>query len=132
MMIGSLIIIFFSRGGEFFCSFFGRLFWLDESGSLKELFERIEKTKLQVTCVEMDNRAIEHAKSLNINHLEQIEFVNQNIFKFRTEEKYDIVWSAGLFDYFDDKGFKMVLRKLFAMCTLYSGRVSASGMPRWY
>lgn len=79
---------------------------------LKELFEKIEKTDLQVTCVEMDSRAIEHAKSLNINHLEQIEFVNQNIFKFRTEEKFDIVWSAGLFDYFDDKGFKMVLRKL--------------------
>ena len=84
---------------------------------LKELFDQTASNSLKVTCVEMDSRAIEFAKNLNVNYLEHIEFINQNIFKFRTEAKYDVVWSAGLFDYFDDRGFILVLKKLMDFTT---------------
>jgi SAM-dependent methyltransferase len=84
---------------------------------LKELFDQIAPNSLSVTCVEMDSRAIEFAKNLNVNHLEHMEFINQNIFKFRTEAKYDVVWSAGLFDYFDDKSFVLILKKLMDFAT---------------
>jgi len=79
---------------------------------LAELFAQKPKDfKLKVTCVEMDKFAIEYAKKVTHNFNEDIEYVNKNIFKFETEQKYDIVWSAGLFDYFDDKGFLFVLNK---------------------
>ena len=38
-------------------------------------------------------------------------FIKKNIFRFNTEDKFDIIWSAGLFDYFDDKAFIMLLKK---------------------
>jgi extracellular factor (EF) 3-hydroxypalmitic acid methyl ester biosynthesis protein len=72
---------------------------------LKEIFDEIDPSRLTVTCVEMDERAIAHAKTVCADHLQQITFINQNVFKFRTEEKFDLVWSAGLFDYFTDKLF---------------------------
>ena len=38
-------------------------------------------------------------------------FVNKNILRHREEKKYDIIWSAGLFDYFNDKAFVMILKR---------------------
>ena len=38
-------------------------------------------------------------------------FIHKNIFRFSTDEKFDIVWSAGLFDYFDDKTFVRLIKK---------------------
>ena len=84
---------------------------------LKELFEIIQPESMEVTCVEMDNRAIEHATNINASHSGEIKFINKNIFKFRTEERFNIVWSAGLFDYFCDRSFVLVLKKLIEFAT---------------
>ena len=84
---------------------------------LKELFENIQPEMMEVTCVEMDNRAIEHASNINASHSGEIKFINKNIFKFRTEERFNIVWSAGLFDYFCDSSFVLVLIKLIEFAT---------------
>ncbi len=84
---------------------------------LKELFEIIQPNCMNVTCVEMDERAIAHATSINASHNGKINFINKNIFKFRTEEKFNIVWSAGLFDYFCDRSFVLVLKKLLSFAT---------------
>jgi extracellular factor (EF) 3-hydroxypalmitic acid methyl ester biosynthesis protein len=84
---------------------------------LKELFETIKPECMEVTCVEMDSRAIEHATNINASHAGEIKFINQNIFKFRTEERFNIVWSAGLFDYFCDRSFVLVLKKLIEFAT---------------
>ena len=42
----------------------------------------------------------------------QLTFYNKNIFRFQTEKKYDLIWSAGLFDYFDDKTFVRLVSRL--------------------
>ena len=84
---------------------------------LKELFEIIQPQSMKVTCVEMDSRAIEHATNINALHGGDINFINKNIFKFRTEEKFDIVWSAGLFDYFCDRSFVLLLKKMMDFAT---------------
>lgn len=83
------------------------------SGPARDLFELYNARftrKLQTTCVEYDKRAIEHAKTVCENFLRKIQFINQNIFRFDTAAKFDVVWSAGLFDYFDDKTFVRILR----------------------
>ncbi|MEP7237742.1 MAG: class I SAM-dependent methyltransferase [Ferruginibacter sp.] len=68
--------------------------------------------KIITTCVEMDKDAISYAEKLNLAYSNDIEFINKNIFKFDTDENFDVIWSAGLFDYFDDKAFVFVLNKL--------------------
>ena len=80
---------------------------------VKELYDMLDPDcKLQTTCVEMDERAINFAQFLNRYHLDKIKFIHKNIFKFRSDKEYHMIWSSGLFDYFDDKAFVIVLRKI--------------------
>lgn len=85
------------------------------SGPCRDLLEFMEEQKnaaVHFDCVEADIKAILHATEINAKHLPKINFYNQNIFRFRTEKKYDIIWSAGLFDYFDDKTFTKLVSRL--------------------
>jgi len=85
------------------------------SGSGRDMFEfyqTIGSKHVITTCVEMDKRAIEYAKELNKAYLQDITFINKNIFRFKTDRQYDVIWSAGLFDYFDDKKFVFLLKAL--------------------
>lgn len=79
---------------------------------LLEFFQETKTTNLQVECVEADAKAIEHANNLTKTCSQYITFHNRNIFRFRTEKKYDLIWSAGLFDYFDDRTFIRLLARL--------------------
>ena len=84
------------------------------SGPCRDIAELMkDNPELPVTfdCIEIDANAISHAKSL-LPESAQIEFINCNIFKFETSKSYDLIWSAGLFDYFDDSAFKLILSKL--------------------
>jgi len=84
------------------------------SGSGRELAElyQEQKTKnIHTTCVEIDREAIQFSKQLNASNLDCIHYIHSNIFRFQTEEKYDFIWAAGLFDYLNDKAFvKLLLR----------------------
>lgn len=85
------------------------------SGSGRDMFEFYQTQKngkVKTTCIEMDKNAIEYAKKLNNDFLSNITFIQQNIFRFKTDKQYDIIWSAGLFDYFDDKTFVRILSRL--------------------
>jgi len=85
------------------------------SGPARDILEFYNENKnstVKTTCVEMDPNAVVYAKALNKAHLNKIEFETANIFKFRTEKKFDVIWSAGLFDYFEDKAFVLVLKKM--------------------
>ena len=82
------------------------------SRDLLELYSSLTpEEQLHTTCVEMDKHAIEYAANLLKDYIHNINFLNRNIFKFETEEKFDVIWSAGLFDYFDDKAFVYILNK---------------------
>ena len=59
----------------------------------------------------MDPFAIQFGRDVTQKYAAQINFVQKNIFKFLTEEKYDLIWSAGLFDYFSDEIFIKLLRR---------------------
>lgn len=88
------------------------------SGSGRELAELYGKMlklgNIKTTCVEIDEEAIKFSKELNKKHLNHIEYVNSNIFKYKTDKSYDLIWSAGLFDYLNDKAFVMLLKKFRA------------------
>lgn len=81
---------------------------------LAELYAQIDPARLATTCVEMDSNAIRHARVLTAPHASRVSFVEKNIFRFETDAQFDVIWSAGLFDYFDDKTFVAVLRRFKA------------------
>ncbi|MEM6841163.1 MAG: class I SAM-dependent methyltransferase [Bacteroidota bacterium] len=68
--------------------------------------------QLRTTCVDMDKHAIAYAKQLNQPYLPYMRFVEKNVLRFHCEQKFHLIWSAGLFDYFNDKIFVFVLRRL--------------------
>jgi extracellular factor (EF) 3-hydroxypalmitic acid methyl ester biosynthesis protein len=85
---------------------------------LSELYKGLKPDEtLKTTCIDMDKHAVEYAKEVTSEFESDIEYVNRNIFRFKTDEKYDAIWSAGLFDYFDDKGFVMVLKRFKEWCS---------------
>lgn len=78
---------------------------------ISELYTDCYENNIHMTCVEIDEEAIAFSKQLNKVNLGQIEYVSSNIFKFQTEESFDFIWAAGLFDYLNDKAFvKLLIR----------------------
>lgn len=63
-------------------------------------------------CVEMDAQAIQHASNLCRPFLQHIEFYHENALRYVPSRGYDFVWSAGLFDYVNDKVFVRLLKAL--------------------
>ncbi len=79
---------------------------------LKELYSALPATmNIKTTCVEVDGEAIEFSKELNKKYLDRIDYVHTNIFRYRNTNSYDLIWSAGLFDYLNDKAFIMLLKR---------------------
>ena len=82
------------------------------SGPGRDMLEYLDisnNKNVHFDCVELDNNAIDYAGNLLSNYKDQVNFTNKNIFRFTPDRKYDIIWSAGLFDYFDDKTFVRIL-----------------------
>lgn len=79
---------------------------------LVELFTENEDINFNFDCVELDIRAIEYATNLLSDYGKKVKFINKNIFRYQPDSNYDIIWSAGLFDYFNDATFERILRRL--------------------
>ena len=93
------------------------------SGPCRDIYEyKCEHplSKIHFDCLDMDSKAIEYSKQL-LNGSD-ITFFCKNAFRFRSEKQYDLIWSAGLFDYLDNKKFVFLLRSLMEMLTI-SGKM---------
>ncbi len=77
---------------------------------LKEFYERQPNAPIIFDCIELDKNAIAYGQQLTRNN-PKIHFIHQNIFRFSTDRQYDLIWSAGLFDYFDNKTFSRILQR---------------------
>ncbi|MCF0063832.1 class I SAM-dependent methyltransferase [Dyadobacter chenwenxiniae] len=79
---------------------------------LFELYQIIDPVMLTSTCVDIDSNAVAFASELCRPFANQIHFHRQNVLRFSGAEKYDVIWSAGLFDYFEDRIFILALKRL--------------------
>jgi len=79
---------------------------------LEAFIENPNHHNYMIDCIDMDINAINFAQSLLKDYPDKVNFIHKNIFKYRPTKKYDLIWSAGLFDYFDDKTFVRVLNNL--------------------
>ncbi|MFH0865914.1 MAG: class I SAM-dependent methyltransferase [Bacteroidota bacterium] len=85
------------------------------SGPCRDIYEFFRKNPSADTwidCVDHDPDAVSFARNLLQPHSDKITFYNTNFLRFIFPRKYDLIWSAGLFDYFDDAFF---VRKLKLM-----------------
>jgi extracellular factor (EF) 3-hydroxypalmitic acid methyl ester biosynthesis protein len=86
------------------------------SGPGRDMYEALKvigPQKLEIHCVEQDVKAIDYAKGLCRNFLGQVHFTQKNIFRFMPTSTYHLIWSSGLFDYFNDHIFKRTLKRFF-------------------
>jgi extracellular factor (EF) 3-hydroxypalmitic acid methyl ester biosynthesis protein len=84
-------------------------------GPGRDMYEYLKKnTHSNVTfeCVDLDQDAILFAQALCSKFGNRVSFHHKNIFRFKTRKHYDLIWSAGLFDYLTDKQFVMLLKRL--------------------
>jgi len=109
------------------------------SGPGRSMFEWLEtrpSSSVQFDCVELDPNAIEYASRLNREFMERIRFTQKNALRFRPEGEYDLIWAAGLFDYFPDRLFAHLLKRLLTAIApggeLVIGNFSASNPSQHY
>lgn len=79
-----------------------------------DFFQRNPTSNALFVCIDADSKAINYASSLCKSYSKNIEFIHKNIFRYRPTRNYDLIWSAGLFDYFDDNIFARLLKRLYA------------------
>lgn len=80
-----------------------------------QFFENNPDVQVHFDCIEQDQNAVNHAQTLCKNFLHKTTFHVKNALRFQSKKKYDLIWSAGLFDYFDDQVFVFMLKKLGGM-----------------
>lgn len=90
---------------------------------IAEFFAANPTANVNFTCVDVDERAIAYAKEICAPWLDRITFIRSNALRIRLDTKFDLVWSAGLFDYFDDRGFVALLSRLIGFAKPDVGRI---------
>jgi len=85
------------------------------SGPGRSMFEWLSanpEAAISFECLEIDPKAIQYASCLNHRFRDRITFHQKNVLRYRPTAQYDLIWAAGLFDYFTDKVFASLVRRL--------------------
>lgn len=107
------------------------------SRDVAEFFSgREDATSVSIECVDTDADAIAYARGMCRSYLNQVTFKQANAIRYASDRRFRLIWSAGLFDYFGDKGFKFLVERLFGMLAddgeLVIGNFSKSNSTRDY
>lgn len=87
------------------------------SGPARDIAELLTDgdPRLNVECVDADASAIDYAREVCRPFLDRVAFKHANALRYTTDRRFRLVWSAGLFDYFGDKGFQFLLERLLRL-----------------
>ena len=80
-----------------------------------EYMKKSSRSPVKFECVDMDARSIEFGTAVCDNYIDSLTFINTNVFTFKSKNEYDLIWSASLFDYFNDKLFIVLLKKYYKL-----------------
>jgi len=86
------------------------------SGPATDVNEYLQKnpgSRINFDLVDFDQNAIDFARKQNEPFKEAINYFKINVLRFKPYQWYDLIWSAGLFDYFKDKHFVYMLNKYY-------------------
>lgn len=99
----------------------GRVSVLDiASGPCRDIAEAVSMPgvrpeRLSFHCVDVDPKAIEYAKGVIYESSQKAIFLWEaaNAFRIKPQSKYDLVWSAGLFDYLNSRYAVFLLKRMW-------------------
>ncbi|MCB8998558.1 MAG: class I SAM-dependent methyltransferase [Bacteroidales bacterium] len=91
------------------------------SGPATDVYEFLSENpgpgKISFDLIDFDQSAIDFSKKQNEKFSSQISYNRINALRYNSYKLYDLIWSAGLFDYFKDKHFTFLIRKYFNCLT---------------
>jgi extracellular factor (EF) 3-hydroxypalmitic acid methyl ester biosynthesis protein len=76
-----------------------------------------ENNNIGFDLIDYDQAAIDFSMKKNEKFNGQVSYTKINALRFNSYKLYDLIWSAGLFDYFKDKHFTFLIRKYFNCLT---------------
>jgi extracellular factor (EF) 3-hydroxypalmitic acid methyl ester biosynthesis protein len=82
-------------------------------------------TKISFDLIDFDQSAIDFSKKKNEKFNGSISYNRINALRYNSYKLYDLIWSAGLFDYFKDKHFTFLIRK-YINCLSENGEMVIS------
>ncbi len=80
---------------------------------VNEYLRRNPHSKIKFDLIDFDQNAINFARKQNLEFQGSIEYFKINVLRFKPYQWYDLIWSAGLFDYFKDKHFVYMIGKYY-------------------
>ena len=80
---------------------------------VNEYLQNNPDSRITFDLVDFDQNAIDFAKMQNESFTESINYIKINVLRFKPYHWYDLIWSAGLFDYFKDKHFVYMINKYY-------------------
>src|SRR5512133_2439809 len=86
------------------------------SGPATDVFEFLSasgRKDITFDLVDLDQNAIDYSMKKNEIFKDQITFNHVNALRYTPFKFYDLIWTAGLFDYFKDKHFAYLIRKYY-------------------
>ena len=78
---------------------------------IMEFFSRGQSASVTVRCIDSDQNAVAFAQRRLAPYSQRVDVGQQNAFR-ANGGPYDLIWSAGLFDYLDDEAFVRLLRRM--------------------
>jgi extracellular factor (EF) 3-hydroxypalmitic acid methyl ester biosynthesis protein len=83
------------------------------------------ENSISFELIDFDQCAIDFSMKRNVVFNGQITYNKINALRFNAYKLYDLIWSAGLFDYFKDKHFTFLIRK-YVNCITDDGEMVIS------
>ena len=86
------------------------------SGPATDVYEYLRnnpESRIHFDLVDFDQNAIDFAKEQNRDFDGKIDYFRINVLRFKPYKWYDLIWSAGLFDYFKDRHFVYMISKYY-------------------
>jgi extracellular factor (EF) 3-hydroxypalmitic acid methyl ester biosynthesis protein len=86
------------------------------SGPATDVHEYLKNhpgSRIHFDLVDFDQNAIDFARNQNRKYTSAIDYFKINVLRFKPYQWYDLIWSAGLFDYFKDKHFVYMINKYY-------------------
>ena len=78
---------------------------------VQEFYSMYPESRLRFHLIDFDQHAIDFARKQNKKVNGSIQYFRINVLRFKPFEMYDLIWSAGLFDYFKEKHFVYLINK---------------------
>jgi SAM-dependent methyltransferase len=85
-------------------------------GPNRDVFEYLDNhqnSRAVFECVDNEPKAIAYAKNVCRGFLDRIEFQQANAFRYQPSRPPNLIWSAGLFDYLNNRLATLLLRRLW-------------------